>query len=397
MGNIFGGSKSTSCKNGEQSNTNLIPNEYDKAIYAERAQKVHKGTIAVAIVYAFIALCLLLGSYLFDSFKFVMFTRFFVFTFVYILGTILIIGYLMYSVLNYKPIKLDRTNKYDNLSCPDYWTLEQIPITLGEEDNYYDAFDSDNVNKNLFNYRCSLNSNIFNKLGNYVASYNNNLPSLYISNTTNQYNTISNTKTTTDYSTINNNRKQILFANLNDNNNINYYKKLSGNIADTSNIIRYEMAKNALLMNNYRILPNNPPDDTYTIFEPILQNGNILNEVNNDRYKINKIDYDINNLNGTTTSTNGNIATNQIGQKKIKLYKNGLIQAESTAGDNTYSDIKTLPLSCDRFYPLILNAKDNELATNNLKLDNNVLRCAYSKMCKVPWSDMNCDKYDDLI
>ena len=33
----------------------------------------------------------------------------------------------------------------------------------------------------------------------------------------------------------------------------------------------------------------------------------------------------------------------------------------------------------------------------NLKLDNNVLRCAYSKMCKVPWSDMNCDKYDDLI
>ena len=69
MGNIFGGSKSTSCKNGEQSNTNLIPNEYDKAIYAERAQKVHKGTIAVAIIYAFIALILLLGSYLFDSFK----------------------------------------------------------------------------------------------------------------------------------------------------------------------------------------------------------------------------------------------------------------------------------------------------------------------------------------
>ena len=50
---------------------------------------------------------------------------------------------------------------------------------------------------------------------------------------------------------------------------------------------------------------------------------------------------------------------------------------------------------CNRVYPLLLAAKDKELSKNSSgKYDENVLRCAYSKMCGIPWSDMNCDKYD---
>lgn len=393
MGNIFG-SKSTSCSNGDSSTTNLIPNEYDRAVFAERSDKVHRGTIAVAIVYAFIALIILLGSYLFDSFKFVMFTRFFVFTFVFILGTILLIAYLMYSVLNYKPIKLNRMNNYDNLSCPDYWTLEQVPITAGDENEYYQAFDSNNFNTNLFNYKCVLNDKIFNKLA--IQKAANNLgyyDYLYMTGSSPSLNNLPTSYTLTDHQN-KQSRDNILFANLNDGNNTNtsnFYKKMAGNVSDTSNIIRYEMAKNSLIMNNYEIIPNKPPNDTYTIFKPILANSEILTDVNNDTYKLNKIEFNADAYEGKSATD----SSTDIGSKYIRLNKNGLIES-SLDGISSWTPIKTLPLRCDNFYPLLLSSKDNELATNNLKLDNNVLRCAYSKMCKVPWSDMNCDKYNDL-
>ena len=35
------------------------------------------------------------------------------------------------------------------------------------------------------------------------------------------------------------------------------------------------------------------------------------------------------------------------------------------------------------------------LSKNNKNFDQNVLRCAYSKLCNVPWSDLNCDKYNN--
>lgn len=53
-----------------------------------------------------------------------------------------------------------------------------------------------------------------------------------------------------------------------------------------------------------------------------------------------------------------------------------------------------VPLVCDRFYPLYLATKDIELTKDNPNLDQNVLRCAYSKICGIPWSDLNCSKYD---
>jgi hypothetical protein len=61
--------------------------------------------------------------------------------------------------------------------------------------------------------------------------------------------------------------------------------------------------------------------------------------------------------------------------------------------DTPTTPIKNVPMACDRVYPLYLATKDVELSKGNSKLDQNVLRCAYSKICGVPWSDLNCDKY----
>ena len=50
---------------------------------------------------------------------------------------------------------------------------------------------------------------------------------------------------------------------------------------------------------------------------------------------------------------------------------------------------------CDTTYPMLMAQADNVLNKTDNKYDNNINRCAYSKICKVPWSDMNCDKYDN--
>jgi hypothetical protein len=61
----------------------------------------------------------------------------------------------------------------------------------------------------------------------------------------------------------------------------------------------------------------------------------------------------------------------------------------STPSDAIYAvnNTKNIPLVCDQVYPLFL-------AYNEEENDNgygNELRCAYSRICNVPWSDMHCD------
>jgi hypothetical protein len=44
-----------------------------------------------------------------------------------------------------------------------------------------------------------------------------------------------------------------------------------------------------------------------------------------------------------------------------------------------------IPLSCSSVYPSFLASKEDEYS------ENNTLRCAYSTICKIPWSDLHCN------
>lgn len=50
--------------------------------------------------------------------------------------------------------------------------------------------------------------------------------------------------------------------------------------------------------------------------------------------------------------------------------------------NKTQSDSSNLPLMCDELYPSLLESLDD---------NNNNIRCAYSKICDIPWSDLRCD------
>ena len=67
----------------------------------------------------------------------------------------------------------------------------------------------------------------------------------------------------------------------------------------------------------------------------------------------------------------------------------------TVAQTNANSEPKTrFPIVCDKLYPLYLATADKELNKLDANYDENLNRCAFAKACNIPWSDLNCEKYD---
>ena len=412
----MGNTKSTSCSNSTSTTEqDLRITDYDMTIYEHRKELIFKGTIAICIVYALIALIIILSSYMFPTIKFVIFEKFLPFTIVFIVGTILLIIYLFYNILNFKPIKINKNYDYTNISCPDYWKLEYNA-------DLHKYFDSNTINTNIFNYRCVLDSNIFSKTDLYFNQKNKYVPepvsgatavlntngTKAIGMTGSDYNQLM-TYSSVSKDSIDTDNSKYIVADLKATENKNIINKITG-LAD-SNVYK-NLVESSLLMNNYYFDSNISLNKDYNVYKHMSQalkanndkNGfdnNVITELTSkeDDYDLRFVESDIKKLSGTTPLTN----TNSIVIKKnitdggnyldsIKLGRNG----HNSATDNvTPSELEKIPMVCNRVYPLLLAAKDKELSKNSSgKYDENVLRCAYSKMCGIPWSDMNCDKYE---
>jgi hypothetical protein len=122
-----------------------------------------------------------------------------------------------------------------------------------------------------------------------------------------------------------------------------------------------------------------------TIDVALVNNKNILMGI--------KVGYTTNQLVGSTNIefTNFMAATKIENGPLLQIYNPTLERPEiSSSPSNTIYDAdntKNIPLVCDQVYPLFL-------AYNEEENDNgygNELRCAYSRICNVPWSDMHCD------
>lgn len=400
----MGNAKSTSCSSSTSiTEQDLRITDYDITIYEHRKERIFKGTIAICIVYAFIALVILLTSYMFPTIKFVIFEKFLPFTIVFIVGTILLIVYLYYNILNFKPIKINKNYDYTNISCPDYWKLE-----YNEDLSKY--FDSNTINTNIFNYRCVLDSNIFSKTDLYFNQKNKYANDATGANaigmTGSDYNHLT-TYSSVSKDSIDTDNSKYIVADLKANDNKNIVNKITGSV--DSNVYK-NLVESSLLMNNYFFDSNVSKNKDYKIYKYIKQadsiNGFDTSIVGSGLTDptINNLDIKIVNSDTVTTSTTDKITEttniaikNNINEEK---YLDNVYKATITGGSGNYTitpaTLNKFPIVCNRVYPLLLAAKDKELSKNsNGKYDENVLRCAYSKMCGIPWSDMNCDKYED--
>jgi hypothetical protein len=428
----MGNTKSTSCSNKTSvTEEDLKLTDYDMTIYEYRKQQIFKGTIAICIVYAFIALLIIVTSYLFPSIKYVIFDKFLPFTIVFIVGTILIILYLFYNILNFKPIKINKNYDYTNISCPDYWTLEY-------NSNLQNFFDKNTINPEIFNYRCVLNSNIFSKTALYfnkknqlgfddivTNTANSDAIGLTSTGTTNKGDNLSGSYSSITYDTYDNDCNVYLIADIKNTTNQAIINKIAGNY--DSNIYK-NLVESSLLMNNYYKVNNGMPinNNSNDVYSPILYpdslatnsakyllNSNNFKEENDVNYnyntsillnnlKLRPVVFDKTKTEGGSISSLVGSNLNPIVIKKYipsdENYLNNVKYSSSVLANNAITNpdaLEKFPIVCNRLYPLLLAAKDKELSKNSKgKYDENVLRCSYSKMCGIPWSDMNCDKYD---
>lgn len=445
-------------------NQNLYLNDYDITINSIRQDNLFKGTIAVCVVYGVVAIIILIATIISVNIRNIIFTKFLIFTLVFILGTIIIISILIYYIVNFKPVKIDLLNMYDNFSCPDYWKMEQL-----DDSAVINAFDS-NLQPDLFKYKCVMDNNIFDKLNIFKSdtvpsskSYKlTNLSELTniptdSSNLANSYNAIySNNqyfKKNIEYSHLYKNINAYDAANEND---FKFYGKK--NVADN---IKKSLIDTSLLMNNYQynmssnnysnIGSNNlnvNNNNTYITWDnrKTGSTSNILQDNNNSAViiKWNNIDLNYyhsilnpsstipiirdnklyvyssnvpigeitivynhldkpislsfvskNNIPSTIVSTKDYIiqthisATNNSSTAShqgptVKIYNNNDRKELLTSIDITSSNI---PLVCDTIYPAFIASKEDTDKYGS----QNALRCAYSKICGISWSDMSCD------
>jgi hypothetical protein len=377
--------------------------EYDKTIYNEKRERVFYGTIAICVLYGSLALLLFLASYLSEKVKFMLLNNFLPFTIVFIIGTIIIISYLIHQVVNFKPFKIDRNSLYDSLSCPDYWTLEKIADeTVDDNKKMKDIFSS-NVDPNLFKYRCKLNENIFDKYNIYQANStkgfldtatavadrtteeNKDKPYYKYTATTVLDNNIPTSKLTGN--------DKHLFVNILNPNNDTVTKTVNKKILQDNKQQKYELIKNTLFMNNFEL-----EIDTSSTIKVFKQR-----DLSSPPSKSNivALNFDIN-LTASSDGSNNKTGIQpaagsslyikvDLSTDNIKVYKS----SDNTLSVISDTEIKVLPMVCDSTYPMFLASRDEITNKTNPKFDNNTFRCAYSKICKVPWSDMNCDKYED--
>jgi len=413
----MGNAKSTTCTNGTSvQEQDLKLTDYDMTIYEYRKEKIFKGTIAVCILYAFIALLILTMSYISPTIKFVVFEKFLPFTVVFIIGTILLIIYLFYNIINFKPIKINKNFDYTNISCPDYWTLE-----YNEDLSKY--FDSNSINTNIFNYRCVPDSNVFSKTDLYFNRKN----QLGIADNAIRLGTSPNIKYPIGMTGFNNNKldtytninkdsidtdnSKYIVADIKDDINKEIINKITGTF--DSNVYK-NLVESSLLMNNYYFDSNASKNADYNIYKHLsTTNGDITKNGFDTTIVGSQFNQSSENKSLNLKIVNSDVYDDA---STSKLSSDHQIQIKKNINDNsgyldnivfntgvdaggtlttTNTPLQKIPLVCNRVYPLLLSAKDKELSKNSSgKYDENVLRCAYSKMCGIPWSDMNCDKYN---
>lgn len=470
--------------------------DYDITVYNIKRNNMFKGTILMCIIYAIFAFILIIAAYVSESLRTVLFERFLPFTLVYIVGTIIIILIFIGLIFSYKPEKLDDSNQYPRVSCPDYWKLEIV------DDNTTKNLFSRDFDSSLFKYRCVMDTNVFSK--DRIFTKNNNttepiaadLKTEFQLTGMNPNTNLGGFRVAGKLTDINSNLKDKgadyfhLFKNIN-----NYIDPVTNKFTDSTlqkittqfgqadSNLRNNIIDASMIMNNYALstvntytnlqfstsnhdiapISWNPADAGIGTKAPALHSNlnsativdwcnitvdlikkkagsdstlyvHVINADNNKTTIVGTVNL-VPDLSDSTSNTFNRTFTtyNSIASTNLTLFypnnttpinslfagylssNNAAISTASVANvtaikdyfgsDNYYVIVNILdstyfnsnitkttlqdsnsnaPLICDRLYPAFLANQDK---------DTNAIRCAYSAICGVKWSDMHCDKY----
>lgn len=304
------------------------PNEKELKLFENEKMELYKGTFVVCIVYGLSAFLLLIIILFTDWGREYIYNKFAPAVITYILGSLIIIIYLLNAIFTLQPRKVGRVMDGDNnILCPDYWKLELVPEIIKEGMIYNNnAYSINNIIPEInrtpntkIKYRCVHDKNVYGNTENYKIMKNDlitsasdkYLPGFTSATDANRYisEKLAGTITTAqpDYVVTNQDK------------NSQYYKDLK----------KYAMFTGAYSSNNLTKLVDTTSD-------------NILRVYNDKTY---------------------------ISANRQDLW-------------NTYDSGS--PLICNVVYPQVLGLLDSDTK------DKNEVSCDYAKQCGISWSSLKC-------
>lgn len=103
------------------------PNDKELKLFEQEKMDLYKGTFVVCIVYGLSAVILLVLILFTDGGKEFIYDKFAPAVITYILGSLIIILYLLNSIYTIRPRRIGNDMDSDNsIMCPDFWKLEKV-------------------------------------------------------------------------------------------------------------------------------------------------------------------------------------------------------------------------------------------------------------------------------
>jgi len=314
------------------------PNDRELRLFEQEKLDLYKGTFVVCIVYGLSAFLLLVIILFTEWGKELIYDKFAPAVITYILGSLIIIIYLLNAIFSIRPRKIGNDMDSDmNITCPDYWKLERI---------------SDNENKKAIIKNNGVTST--NKEGNIIPSIN------MDANANLQYRCIYDDN-------VYGNTKEFL--------------KMKNSIGDNTYLPGFTNSDKA---NGY-VVGKSPYNPDYIVKEPKLTTTTNKGTYD-DLKKYAKLTGVYGQKSGTSVLYDSNNKINVTSDTYTLKIKGTGYNVGGTDTINTVTDkyvLKT-PLICNVVYPQVLGLLDT-----NTK-DKNEVSCEYAKQCGVSWSSLKC-------
>ena len=310
------------------------PNDRELRLFEQEKMDLYKGTFVVCIVYGLSAFILLVVILFTEWGKEFIYDKFAPAVITYILGSLIIIIYLLNAIFSIKPRKVGTDMDSDhNIICPDFWKLERVDpetraaiiennevVNGSGEGNIIPSFTSA-ANANL-QYRCVYDPNV---------------------------------QGTT--------KELLAMKNVMDS---------SGNDPYMAGFKKYAEASSHHSRGNKSTL--NPE---YIVKKPESNNDNVATYKDLAKYAYFSGAY------GATGGVNSNIIDSN-NQTTLKIAKPEYIGTNATLVATNAKYKADAPLMCNVVYPQVLGVLDKDTK------EKNEVSCEYAKQCGVSWSSLKC-------
>jgi hypothetical protein len=316
----------------EEEVLNFKANDKELKLFEQEKMDLYKGTFVVCLVYGLSAVLLLAlilftengREYIYDKFAPAVIT--------YVLGSLIIIIYLLYSIYSIKPRKIGKDIDGDNnIKCPDFWKLkktEDIAKTAMIDNNKATPIitDINNITNANIQYYCEYDEDVYGDKKSFFEMKQKIGKQPTEATFKSGFNTMTNARSQSSSSA----PKTVI---------PDYIIKLPVYDAKPESV---ELKKYAKFTGAY----------------------------SSNYYKLNNADF------ASIPKVADPAYVTAAANKAV------IAETESTTLYNKYKD--TAPLVCNKVFPQVLGVLDKK------QKNGNEISCEYAKQCDISWSSLNC-------